>query len=311
MSEQIPVFEADNFGPINDQIFTSVKAGTFIAGDATGSTIYNVSEPPLIGPRKLDLVGEIGAQGPSNISNLVHKLEQTRLIILQAPPSWGQEDVAEHLAKQAVIQLSNEKNPLSVYEPTPNISGGAFEQALGSLQYKIRNAVIIASNFDAANFSITQLENINRLARAEKYNLYVIITTQSSRDEWPEVRAQNTFEFVNLPTNSPYEPSDLAQWVCRLIELPDHVLVKQRLIDIGVIGSGPIKPDTELKGLEFTPKVLPQKLASPITVQVLTQHLLSSPGMVRSFPDVVLRLDEEVIRSKNVRELVNQIEHLV
>jgi hypothetical protein len=241
---------------------TGTVVGSIIGGkNIFGQIIYVNTTDVTLAPAELRRAADLST-APARLDTLRKTLIETHSIILYAPPRWGVDYVAEHLAKSIRDTLgisSTDKNAKRrSYFFDAQASGADLSTILANPDRHddVRYSVIIVLSAQPSQFREDQLTRITQ--HAHDLDAYLIFTTNST--EWGQKR---TAAFVPLddPQRTPYTEANYTAWLCAaLAERQDD------LESLQIVTAEPITAQTRLGGLNLTVAEVVRKLNSPARI---------------------------------------------
>lgn len=237
--------------------------GSQISNSEINYKIYN-PDPTVLHASPLRHVHDANPDmvEPSKLDPLFEALERHWLIVLEAPPEWGINYVAEALAKRYLHKQSGTQPPYEIYMSNGEVNGSALRHELDERKDILKNHPVLIENATKALYPREVIGDLRTIAGS--LQTPIILLTQ--QNIWSETFAGEGFFRLNDDAFNPYSADDLAQWLSKLLAKFSAVPGN----------AGGFTPETKL-GRE------------QITIREIAARL-KSPGLITNFPNRYIQL---------------------
>ncbi|MEQ8677100.1 MAG: hypothetical protein RLP44_29650 [Aggregatilineales bacterium] len=277
---------SDSTTQTNVEQLVEVNRGTIIGNIGGNFTqnenvYYSSSNNDVLALTTLNTIST--ATLPTQLDPLFDLLRKNYLVILEAPPAWGHQYVAESLAKRMIDEVLKNKltDDYEAYKPTGQVTGITVTGALRSRStdsdnsQTIKNTVIIISDVTPEGYSQEVLQELQQYS--QKKNVYTILLTKKDPakepKKWEKAFGNLPQGFISLTDSNPYTPEDLTQWVVTRIN-DDGVSEHLRTLQI-------IKEDTHVEATTTLHNIDPTR--KQITLFQFVTENIHSPGSAAQF----------------------------
>ncbi len=216
--------------------------------DASGSTFNfgNTYQNDILRQYTLDWYTQESKQevvSPSGLDDLLSKLKQHHILLLEGTRQWGHIYLAETIIDAVAADGRD------VFKVIEQVNGDRVLDALKTQKENdqpIKKAVILIEDATAADFDSTTLEQLQSYAKNQ--DLYIILTSTERSEKWQFMRGDG---LVELTRDSPYTVADIAQWISNIVNKNDNLL--HQLVDKGFLPTSPepITPNTPFQNSDI------------------------------------------------------------